>query len=355
MYGLNEEQTAKQQLRMADAKKAIIEQQLDPKSREAFLLRRSCGLGGSDMAALMGLNPWKSPYQLWLEKVGLVAPSTPNLATEFGVWNEEFVAQHYAKTTRQTIGTFHPYFLPQIPYFISNYDRVVFSDETRRDIAGGLEIKTCSINAEIIRPEESEISKKWGRGNSYNAAGEIISTDDRIDPLYYPQVQFYLYTSGLPWWDVSVLIGGREIRTFRVLPDPVFQARMIQAAVVFWQQVLDNTPPALTFKDAAQVEELTPAVEASDETVALCAQYKELQAQSKAIEAQLQVLKDKIAMAIGTSEKMTYQKGGKTKTLCSFKPMKRTTLDTKLLAQEKPEIYEQYTRETQTARILRVY
>lgn len=355
MYGLNEEQTAKQLARMAAARQTIAEQQLDPAGRDAFFVRRSCGLGGSDMSAVLGINPYKSAYSLWCEKTGLTDNSSfTNLATEFGRWNEEFVAQQYAKNTHQIVGNYRPYSLPQVPYLISNYDRVVYADETKKEIVGGLEIKTCAVNSEVLRPGEKLLSKKWGRGNEYDAAGRLLSTDDRIDPLYYPQVQFYLYTSGLPWWDVSVLIGGREIRTFRVLPDRVYHTKMIQAAVAFWVRVLDHNPPPMVFTDAAQIKDTEPAAEASPELIELCAQYKQTNSQIKALEQQLNGLKDKIAGQMGTVEKMTCQKDGKTKSLCTFKAQRRVSFDSKTLALEHPDIFDQYTHEISTARILRV-
>ena len=33
---------------------------------------RRKGIGGSDVATILGLNKWKSPYQLWLEKTGQI-------------------------------------------------------------------------------------------------------------------------------------------------------------------------------------------------------------------------------------------------------------------------------------------
>ena len=41
-------------------------------SRDAWLVARRHSLGGSDAAAVMGLNPYKSPFALWAEKTGMV-------------------------------------------------------------------------------------------------------------------------------------------------------------------------------------------------------------------------------------------------------------------------------------------
>lgn len=40
----------------------------------AWLKSRKAGVGGSDMSTILGLNSFKTPYELWLEKTGRVEP-----------------------------------------------------------------------------------------------------------------------------------------------------------------------------------------------------------------------------------------------------------------------------------------
>lgn len=44
------------------------------KDREAWLKNRTRGLGGSDISAVVGLNPYKSNVDLWMEKTGQITP-----------------------------------------------------------------------------------------------------------------------------------------------------------------------------------------------------------------------------------------------------------------------------------------
>ena len=60
-----------------------------------FHAERLTGLGGSDIGAILGLNPWRTPYQVFLEKTGQAEPFTGNLQTRFGSYAEEFVAREY--------------------------------------------------------------------------------------------------------------------------------------------------------------------------------------------------------------------------------------------------------------------
>ena len=54
-------------------------------------------IGGSDAAAVVGMNSWVSPYALWAEKTGRLPGFDGNLATEVGTYLEEFVAQKFAE------------------------------------------------------------------------------------------------------------------------------------------------------------------------------------------------------------------------------------------------------------------
>ena len=49
-------------------------------SHQEWLEDRKRGIGGSDVATVLGLNKYKSPYQLWLEKTGHAPSLQLNLA-----------------------------------------------------------------------------------------------------------------------------------------------------------------------------------------------------------------------------------------------------------------------------------
>ncbi|MDX8401933.1 MAG: YqaJ viral recombinase family protein [Mariprofundaceae bacterium] len=50
---------------------------------------RASGIGASEIAAVLGLSPWKTAYQLWLEKTGQAEPFRGNAATRRGQALEE--------------------------------------------------------------------------------------------------------------------------------------------------------------------------------------------------------------------------------------------------------------------------
>ena len=46
----------------------------EAENREKWLAVRNQGIGGSDASVIMGLNPYKSAYRLWLENRGIAEP-----------------------------------------------------------------------------------------------------------------------------------------------------------------------------------------------------------------------------------------------------------------------------------------
>ncbi len=64
-----------------------------------FHADRLTGIGGSDLAAILGLSKWRSPYQVWLEKTGRSQPDLSTLPMRWGTYAEEFVAREYAERT----------------------------------------------------------------------------------------------------------------------------------------------------------------------------------------------------------------------------------------------------------------
>lgn len=150
------------------------------KSPEWFELRRQ-GIGGSDAAAILGLNPWKSNLELWQEKVGEVEPSNEtNDRIVLGAEAEEHIVSLFALE--------HP------QYEVVNYKESVF----RR----GFQI--ASIDAGLV---EKETGRKGGLEIKYTTPMSRMAWEDwegKIPDHYYPQVLHYLSTTGWDFWILRV-------------------------------------------------------------------------------------------------------------------------------------------------------
>lgn len=190
----------------------------DEEWREA----RKGGVGGSDVAAIMGISKWKSPLEVWLEKTGRAeSPDlSDNEAVEWGNRLEPMVADKFA--------SLHPEMSVlrknctmvsnKRPWAFANIDRELRSKDGR----GILEIKTAGARS----------ADHWVFG---------------VPDFYMTQVQHYLSVTGWDFAWVAVLIGGQEYREYYVPRDEA-DIRAIEGAVdMFWNgYVVPGVMPQMT-------------------------------------------------------------------------------------------------------------
>lgn len=70
-----------------------------PKNHEEWLKAREDGIGASEVAAVIGLSPWDSPFSLWLKKTGQVPPVEETVAMHMGHLLEPVIAQLWIEHT----------------------------------------------------------------------------------------------------------------------------------------------------------------------------------------------------------------------------------------------------------------
>lgn len=187
--------------------------------REAWLEQRRKGVGGSDVAAIMGLSPYRGAYEVWAEKSGLIeAPDISNKpAVIWGNILEPVVGEHYAEN--------HP-------------DR-----EVRRLNAVCQSIERpwaqASLDYEVKDPELG-----WGVLEIKTAGQRSEGKwDDGVPLFYQTQVAHYLSVTGRAFADVAVLIGGQDYREYRIMRDED-DIRAVESAVdEFWQRVQTGEEP----------------------------------------------------------------------------------------------------------------
>lgn len=182
---------------------------------EKWLETRNAGIGGSDASVIVGLNPYKSPYQLWLEKTGQAeAPDLSHVqAVYWGSKNEANIADWFQETTGKKVRKLGTLRNRAYPFMLANVDRAVMGEDA------GLEIKTAGVNQ----------AKKW--------------KGDEIPDAYYCQCLHYLAVTGADRWYIAVLIGGNEaiFKTVERNEDDI--NALIQAESEFWEMVEKKEPP----------------------------------------------------------------------------------------------------------------
>jgi len=189
-------------------------------SREQWLSVRGGGIGSSDAAVAVGISPYKSPLELWLEKTNRQpAPDlSDNNAVFWGTTLEHIIANVYAERTGAKVRKLNSVLQhPEYLFMLANLDRVV---QHPTDGNGILEVKTAGLHS----------AQFWEEG---------------VPDSYQCQVLHQLAVTGKEWCDVAVLIGGQDFRIYRVIRDDAKIADLIQREEQFWQCVVQDIPPAV--------------------------------------------------------------------------------------------------------------
>lgn len=222
---INKGQTTKRQA----AVRLINTKDLD---RETWLTFRKKGIGGSDAAAAMGISPYQSMLELWMDKTSRKPPESP----------ESIIGQ-------------------RAPMYWGNVLEPVIAEQY--SLLTGRKVRR--INAILQHPDED---KKWMLANldfaivgcedthilECKTAGEFGAKHwrDGVPDYVMSQVQHQLAVTGKQTADVCVLICGQELQIHRVERDDDLINSIIQLERHFWQYVMDDEPPAPDGSDSAQ-------------------------------------------------------------------------------------------------------
>src|SRR5215470_1672149 len=190
---------------------------------ELQLAERQQGLGGSDAAPALGLSPWKSPLELYLEKREQTPiPAPDSAAQRWGLLLEPVIRQAYAERTGRVVrlpsGTLRH---PAHPWMLAHVDGV--TDDGRV-----VEIKTARFG------------EGWGSRES----------EDDVPYHYLLQVQHYLAVTGFKIADIAVLIGGNDFRVYHVPADTELQTLVIDGERSFWDLVEQGAAPEPAWEGA---------------------------------------------------------------------------------------------------------
>jgi putative phage-type endonuclease len=294
-------------------------------SRDDWLEVRKNGIGGSDAAAAVGLNPYMSPLELWMIKTGrdanLPRPD-PQDTTEPVYWGtllEPIVAASYTKQTGNKVRRVNAVLRhPTIPFMLANVDREVIGS---RDVQL-LECKTAG---------------EFGARLWHGSVPEYVQL----------QVQHQLAVTGKSAADVAVLICGQKLEVHRVDRDDGLIARLIELEAAFWRFVETDTPPPADGSDSADraLRCLYPGaggtVDFTDDR-GLSSAFADLVTVRADIERRQQVeaqLRQTIVQAMGEADQAQFETGS-----VSYRRSRDgASVDLKRLLADHPEFAAQYT------------
>lgn len=297
-------------------------------TRSEWLKVRKLGLGGSDMAAVLGVSKWASPIDVWLDKTSDKIDEKESEAMYWGTVLEDVVAKEFERRTGMKVRN-NNFTLQseEYHYLLANIDREIVG------VDAGLECKT----ANAFKADE------W--------------KDDNVPDNYYVQCQHYMAVTGKSRWWIAALIGGNTF-VYKEIPrnDEVIQA-IIDVGREFWQLVETKTMPAVDGSDACSnaIKQMFPT--SNGESMTLNSNFEKTLSAWEQAKLDEQEAKDRrseleniIKVEMGEHEsatlndwKITYK---------TSKP--RESFDSKRFATDHPDMYTEYVKMGSAARPFKI-
>lgn len=286
-----------------------------------WLRERQCGIGGSDVGAIAGVNKYKTPFEVYIEKTEPITEvKEQSESAYFGDIFEDIVAKEFEKRTGLKVRRDRKHYKhKEYPFMVANIDRRIVGKNAI------LECKTAN----------QYLLKEW--------------EDEEVPASYLLQVQHYLAVTGAERGYIAVLVGGQKFIWKEVSRDEELIKMIIQLEKDFWSLVEAKTPPALDGSSAAEkyLKERYKEVE-ENKSVELGFEYKdkvktylEMKEQLKGFEIKVKELENQIKFEIGNAE-YAYAPGYS----LSWKKILSNRVDSKKLKAEYPEVYEKVVKES---------
>ena len=301
-----------------------------PKDRTEWLKYRESGIGSSEVATIVGLNPFETPYQLWRRKVGLDAPKQENFAMKAGHYLEDAVSLFWQDETGQQV-------------IKSSAGDWIIQDNERKYLQ--------------VSPDRTFWLRDMPHNNENKGILEIKTTqksidEDDIPKHWFCQVQYQLGVAGYKQGSLAWLTQGREFGYKDLAFVPDFYAWLVEEVDKFWiDNVLNKAEPT-----AANVQDILlkynshtdgKIIEVNEEIFAAYNELKQVKDELAEIEARKTALESKIKMGFGDAEAISFAG----QTLATWKaPKASEKFDAKAFQAAHPDIAKEFTFPTNGAR-----
>lgn len=298
-------------------------------NREEWLKDRKKGIGGSDAAAIIGLNPYSTAYSVWADKLDLVPPKQDSEAMRQGRDFEDIVAHRFMEATGKKVRRKNSIIRnPEYPFAHATVDRLVVGENA------GLECKTTSsLNLKKFR-------------------------DGEYPDTYYCQCVHYMAVTGADRWHLAVLVLGKEFLWYTIERNQDEIDALMAEEKYFWETYVEQKkqPPVDGYKPTTEAINTIYKDAISNETPvdlfgreSLFENLANVKAQIKELKCVQEEYEQTIKTDLGENE--TGQVG---RFLVSWKPQNRTTFDYKKFAADNPSVDLSDYYKISTSRILRI-
>lgn len=301
-------------------------------NEQAWLQARTRGIGGSDVGAICGVNPWSSALQIYFNKTGQFQEERePDDASKermhFGHVLEPVVANEFEARNPGLFCVEANCSFKSISYdfLLANVDRFILDEND--NIVGLLECKTAG----------AQMASEW-------EAGDI--------PLsYYYQVQHYMFVTGIHKGWICCLAGGNKFFQYDIFFDEDLYTRVILPQLEhFWNDcVLKLQEPAIQSADNDLFNDLFSADKLEEEPVTFAIEYDKIAEEYLEIKQRQKEDKKRIEelQAIIKQGLATHVRGFSPLHEFVWSPRTRTSVDSTYLRTHYPDIYEECTKTTE--------
>jgi putative phage-type endonuclease len=290
-------------------------------TRQEWLWNRKRGIGGSDASSILGFNPWKSAFELYIDKTSDQVEEIDNEAIHWGNVLEDVVAEEFTRRTGKKVRRRNQIFRhPEYSFMHANIDR---------DVVGEKALLECKTT------------------NAFNADSW---EGEHVPPAYICQLQHYMACLDYEKAYIAVLIGGQKFVWKEVERDDEFIEMMIEAEKYFWEEnVLKELPPEIDgSKSAAELlNKMYPedngetVMLKSDDAEMLIEAIESIKSDVKSKQKLQKEYENKLKLMIGEAET-----GMTPRFEVKHKAYERNSIDTKKLKLELPDIAEKYTKQS---------
>jgi putative phage-type endonuclease len=330
-------------------------------SEQDWLAHRLNGIGGSEIGAVCGLNPWLSNVKLFYQKLQEADYPIENEAMFWGTENEETIADtwqyynpkdpdtmNYIKNKRngkiirrcRKVNSYITH--PDYPFAFASVDRLINKGDNEQE--GILECKTISVYA----------AKNWTEG---------------IPAMHMAQLQWYMMILEVDYGELATLKDGRYFEVIPFERNDEFIKYLLDSATDFWDRVTrarilkqegkpyealepeSNNQEAykifLSERYKAEPKKIAPEMHCYDTGI----QILVLNEQIKALEETKTGLENKIKEYMKESDTMDFGASGK----ITWKEQKgKVKFNSELFKETHPELYDKFVTFGDPFRVLRI-
>ena len=286
-------------------------------------------LGGSDVAAVLGISPWRTAYEVWLQKRAPdpPVPQPPTPVQKRGQRLEPVILQMLIDESQEG----HEGLPPLLVVNRNERYRHPTYDFLAAEIDAEAVIDTMAVQYPV-NIEIKSANPRWSRAWGESGTDEI--------PLHYAaQVIHGLAVTGRRKCIVGALIGIDDFRWYIIEPDDAVVDGVVRMECDFWfnHVLMGESPPLRTLADvdAAYATDIGDTMLADSLTVGDIESLHELRAHIDDLSKDADELELRIKKAMGSHAALVDETGRR---LATWKTSTRTTLDLKRLQSERPRL-----------------